>query len=71
MILRFLFFIQTFLKHCKALSTEKYKHYIHILLYYYICLLLHSDKIAVFHIYNVYFLYILKIYDLPYLNTCK
>ena len=32
MILRFLFFIQTFLKHCKALSTEKNKHYINILL---------------------------------------
>ena len=32
MILGFLFFIQTFLKHCKALSTEKYKCYINILL---------------------------------------
>ena len=32
MILRFLFFIQTFLKYCKALSTEKYKRYINILL---------------------------------------
>ena len=32
MILRFLLFIQTFLKHCKALSTEKYKRYINILL---------------------------------------
>ena len=32
MILGFLFFIQTFLKHCKALSTEKYKRYINILL---------------------------------------
>ena len=32
MILRFLFFIQTFLKCCKALSTEKYKRYINILL---------------------------------------
>ena len=31
-ILGFLFFIQTFLKHCKALSTEKYKRYINILL---------------------------------------
>ena len=31
MILDF-FFIQTFLKHCKALSTEKYKRYINILL---------------------------------------
>ena len=29
---RILFFIQTFLKHCKALSTEKYKRYINILL---------------------------------------
>ena len=28
MILGFLFFIQTFLKHCKALSTEKYGRYI-------------------------------------------
>ena len=32
MILRFLFFIQTFLKYCKALSTEKYKRYLNILL---------------------------------------
>ena len=36
MILRFLFFIRTFLKHCKALSTEKYWRYINIILYYYI-----------------------------------
>ena len=28
----FIFFIQNFLKHCKALSTEKYKLYINILL---------------------------------------
>ena len=34
MILRFLFFIRTFLKHCKALSTEKYWRYINIILYY-------------------------------------
>ena len=32
MILRFLFFIQTLLKYCKALSTEKYKRYKNILL---------------------------------------
>jgi len=30
MILKFLFFIWTFLKHCKALSTEKYRLYIDI-----------------------------------------
>ena len=30
MILGFLFFIQTFFKHCKSLSTEKYKRYINI-----------------------------------------
>ena len=30
MILGFLFFIQTFLKHCKALSTETYRRYINI-----------------------------------------
>ena len=30
MILGFVFFIQTFLKHCKALSTEKYRRYINI-----------------------------------------
>ena len=35
MILGFLFFIQTFLKHCKALSTEKYRRYINIYNYYY------------------------------------
>ena len=35
MILGFLFFIQTFLKHCKALSTETYKRYINIYYYYY------------------------------------
>ena len=32
MILGFLFFIQTFLKHCKALSTEKYRRYINIII---------------------------------------
>ena len=32
MILRFLFFIQTFLNYCKALSTETYKRYVNILL---------------------------------------
>ena len=32
MILGFLFFIWTFLKHCKALSTEKYRHYKNTLL---------------------------------------
>ena len=36
MILRFLFFIRTILKHCKALSTEKYWRYMNILLHYYI-----------------------------------
>ena len=30
MILGFVFFIQTFLKHCKVLSTEKYRRYINI-----------------------------------------
>ena len=35
MILGFLFFIQNFLKHCKALSTEKYRRYINIYYYYY------------------------------------
>ena len=40
MILRFLFFIQTFLKYCKALSTEKYKRYINILLLLFLLLLL-------------------------------
>ena len=34
MILRFLFFIQTFLKYCKELSTEKYKRYINILFFF-------------------------------------
>ena len=32
MILGFAFFIQTFLKHCKALSTEKYRRYISIII---------------------------------------
>ena len=43
MSLGFLFFIQTFLKHCKALtnnSTEKYKRYINILLLLLLLLLL-------------------------------
>ena len=30
MILGFLFFMQTFLKHCKTLSTETYRRYINI-----------------------------------------
>ena len=38
MILGFLFFIQNFLKHCKALSTEKYRRYINIFYYYFIWL---------------------------------
>ena len=36
MILGFLFFIQNVLKHCKALSTEKYRRYINIFYYYFI-----------------------------------
>ena len=39
MILGFLFFIQNFLKQCKALSTEKYRRYINIYYYYYCCLI--------------------------------
>ena len=35
MILGFLVFNQNFLKHCKALSTEKYRCYINIYYYYY------------------------------------
>ena len=31
----FLFFIHTFLKHCKALSTEKYRHDINIIIIIY------------------------------------
>ena len=42
MILGFLFFIQTFLKHCKALSTEKYKCYMNILLLLLLLLLLET-----------------------------
>ena len=42
MILGFLFFIQTFLKHCKALSTEKYKRYINILLFFIIDMVYHT-----------------------------
>ena len=38
MILGFLLFIQNFLKHCKALSTEKYRRYINIFYYYFIWL---------------------------------
>ena len=38
MILGFLFFIQNFLKHCKALSTEKYRRYINSFYYYFIWL---------------------------------
>ena len=40
MILGFLFFIQTFLKHCKALSTEKYRHYINTVIIIILLLLL-------------------------------
>ena len=45
MIVGFLFFIPTFLKHCKALSTEKYRRHINIII---IIILLecvrHSDQ---------------------------
>ena len=40
MILGFLFFIQTFLKHCKALSTEKYRRYINTVIIIILLLLL-------------------------------
>ena len=36
MFLGFLVFLRTFFKHCKALSSEKYRRYINIILYYYI-----------------------------------
>ena len=35
MILGFLFLTQTFLKYCKALSTEKHRRHINIYYYYY------------------------------------
>ena len=44
MILGFLFFIQTFLKHCKALSTEKYKRDINILLLLFIYYVMKASK---------------------------
>ena len=40
MILGFLFFIQTFWKHCKALSTEKYRRYINTVIIIILLLLL-------------------------------
>ena len=40
MILGFLFFIQTFLKHCKALSTEKFRRYINTVIIIILLLLL-------------------------------
>ena len=46
MILGFLFFIQTFLKHCKAISNEKYKRYINILLLLLLLLLLLETKVG-------------------------
>ena len=45
MILRFLFFIRTFLKHCKALSTEKYKRYINIAIIIIIIIIIRMKKI--------------------------
>ena len=51
MILGFLFFIPTFLKHCKALNTEKYRRYINIIIIILILLIIilleygrHSDQ---------------------------
>ena len=49
MILGFLFFIPTFLKHCKALNTEKYRRYINIIIIIIIIIILlesgrHSDQ---------------------------
>ena len=46
MILGFLFFIQTFLEHCKAISNEKYKRYINILLLLLLLLLLLETKVG-------------------------
>ena len=53
MILGFLFFIQTFLKHCKALSTEKYRRYINIYYYYYY---------YYYHYYYYYYYYLFYYY---------
>ena len=44
MILAFLFLIQTFLKHCKALSTEKYKRDINILFLLFIYYVMKASK---------------------------
>ena len=46
MILAFLFSIQTFLKQCKALRTEKYKRYINIFIIF-IIILLRSRSVAI------------------------
>ena len=44
MIFGFLFFIPTFLKHCKALSTEKYRRYINIIIIILLECVRHSDQ---------------------------
>ena len=51
MILGFLFFIRTFLKHCKALCTETYRRYINIVLYYFVYSTLPFDREASAHAY--------------------
>ena len=45
MILGFLFLTQTFLKYCKALSTEKYRRHINIYYYYYIIIIIFKTSI--------------------------
>ena len=52
MILGFVFFIQTFLKHCKALSTEKYRRYINIFIIIIIILWLHVHTLYMWRMHN-------------------
>ena len=52
MILGFVFFIQTFLKHCKALSTEKYKRYVNIFIIIIIILWLHVHTLYMRRMHN-------------------
>ena len=52
MILGFVFFIQTFSKHCKVLSTEKYRRYGNIFIIIIIILWLHVHTLYMRRMHN-------------------
>ena len=57
MILRFLFFVWAF---CKALSTEKYRHYINIFIYLFIIIIIAAIIIIIIIIITIIIILVIK-----------